>query len=66
MLVRLFDEPSDLRLHTQQLKVIAGNRMTVDTFDRLAPVQSCLTISIEAGDVAEGAISLPKVLKRWI
>ena len=39
MLVRLVDEPSNFRLHPQQIEIIAGDRIAGDTFDSIPPSQ---------------------------
>src|SRR5256886_16050430 len=66
MLVRRLDEPTHLRLYPEHLEIIACDRIAVDTPRRVTPAQSRLTISIKAGDLAEGGVSLPKVFKRRI
>src|SRR6266576_2365736 len=65
MLVRRLDESTYLRLHPQQIEIIGCDRIAVDT-PRVTPAQSRLTISIKAGQLAEGGVSLPKVFKRGI
>jgi hypothetical protein len=59
MLVRLVDEPSNFRLHPQQIEVIAGDRVTVDTFHRITPPQGRLSKSVKAGHPAESGIPSP-------
>src|SRR6266480_136520 len=66
MLVRRLDESTYLRLHPQQIEIIGCDRIAVDTPRRVTPAQSRLTISIKAGQLAEGGVSLPKVFKRGI
>src|SRR6266404_4823966 len=66
MLVRRLDEPTQLRFHPERLEIIACDRIAVDTPRRVTPAQSRLTISIKAGQLAEGGVSLPKVFKRGI
>ena len=66
MLVRRVDESSHLRLHSQQIEIIAGDCIAGDIPHRVTPAQSRLTESIEARDIAEGGVSLPKVLERGI
>src|SRR6266576_753735 len=66
MLVRRLNESTYLRLHSEQLKIIACDRIAIDTFHRVTPAQSRLTISIKASDLAEGGVSLPIIFKRRI
>src|SRR5258708_25996184 len=66
MLVRRLDESTYLRLRPQQIEIIGCDRIAVDTPCRVTPAQSRLTISIKAGQLAEGGVSLPKVFKRGI
>src|SRR6266700_6913619 len=66
MLVRCLDEPTHLWLYAEHLEIIACDRIAVDTPRRVTPAHSGLTISIKAGQLAEGGVSLPKVFKRGI
>ena len=59
MLVRLVDEPSNLRLHPQQIEIITGDRIAGDTFHRISPPQGRLSKSIKAGHPAEGGVPPP-------
>src|SRR6266478_4021833 len=66
MLVRRLDEPTHLWLYPEHLEIIACDRIAVDIPRRVTPAQSRLTISIKAGQFAEGGISLPDVPERGI
>src|SRR6266851_8167798 len=66
MLVLRLEEPSDLRLHPQQIEIIAGDLIAGDTQHRFTPSQSRLRKSVIAGQAAEGGVSSPIVFKRRI
>src|SRR5438552_5196980 len=66
MLVRLVDEPPDLRLYSEQIEIVACDGIAIHTFDRVTPAQWRLSKSIKAGHPGEGGISLPEVLKRRV
>src|SRR6266700_2625403 len=66
MLVRRLDESTHLWLYPEHLEIIACDRIAVDTPRRVTSAHSRLTISIKAGQLAEGGVSLPKVFKRGI
>ena len=63
MLVLRMDQSSHLRLHPQQIEIVAGDRIAGDTLHRVTPAQSRLTKSVEAGEIAEGGVSLPDSLR---
>src|SRR5437868_14225901 len=66
MLVRRLEESSCLRLHPQQLEVIAGDRIARNPSGRIAPAQSRAGISIISGDAAEDGVASSKVFKRRV
>src|SRR5438876_3390785 len=66
MLVLGMDSSSQLRLHSQQIEIVAGDCMAVDTLHDVTPTQSRLTKSVETRDIAEGGVSLPNVFERRI
>src|ERR1035441_2422679 len=66
MFVRRVEEPSYLRLHAQQIEIIAGDFIAVDPHHRVTPAQPRMRVSINPGHPAEGGVSPPKILKRGI
>src|SRR5215467_3846603 len=66
MLILRMDQSSYLRLHSQQIEIIARDCIAGDTPHGIIPAQSRLTVSIEAPDIAKGGVSLPDVLERRI
>src|SRR5262249_19232121 len=60
------NQSSYLRLHSQQIEIIAGHCIAADTPHGITPAQSRLTVSIEAPDIAKGGVSLPDVPERGI
>src|SRR6266404_6067551 len=66
MLVLRMDQSSHLRLHSQQIKIVAGDCIAGDIFHGITPAQSRLTKSIEASDIAKGGVSLLDVPERGI
>jgi methyl coenzyme M reductase subunit C len=66
MLILPMDQSSYLRLHSQQIEIIAGDCLAGDTPDGITKAQSRLTVSIEAPDVAKSVVSLSDVTERGI
>src|SRR5881392_2851822 len=66
MLILRLDQSSYLRLHPQQIEIIAGDCIAGDTPHGITPVQSRLTESVEARDIAKGGVSLLDVPERGI
>ncbi len=66
MLVRRVEETSRLRLHSEQIEIIAGDLIAVCHPHRVMPAEFRAGISINPGHSAEGGISLPKILQRGI
>src|SRR5580693_3820455 len=63
MLIHGVKESPYLRLHAQQIEIVAGDRIAVDVHRRVTPAQSRNGISIYPGHPAEAGVSLPKILK---
>ena len=66
MLVLRMDQSSYLRLHSQQIEIVAGNCIAGDIPHGITPAQSRPTVSIEAPGIAKGGVSLPDVSERGI
>src|SRR4051794_24060180 len=66
MLVLRMNQSSHLRLHSQQIEIIAGDCIARDIPHGITPAQSRLTVSIEAPDIAKGGVSLLDVPERGI
>src|SRR5215471_2877799 len=66
MVVRGLDKSSNLRLYAQHFEIIAGDRISIDTFRRVTPAQTRISKAIKGGDPAEGGVSPPIIFKHRI